>query len=70
MISKQLCPRLIRAQEVRTTIEHGYLRTTAGNVHQAATLIRDTAREFIGPFRDWIEPYLASGSASRAEGLG
>jgi uncharacterized protein YutE (UPF0331/DUF86 family) len=70
VISKQLCRRLIRAQEARTTIEHGYLGTTAGNVHQAATLIRDTAREFIGPFREWIKPYLISGSASKAEGLG
>jgi uncharacterized protein YutE (UPF0331/DUF86 family) len=58
VISKQLCRRLIRAQEARTTIEHGYLGTTAGNVHQAAQLIRDSAREFIGPFRDWITPYL------------
>jgi len=68
VISKQLCRRLIRAQEARTTIEHGYLGTTAGNVHQAATLIRDTAREFLGPFREWITPYLTSGSASEAEG--
>ena len=59
VISKQLCRRLIRAQEARTTIEHGYLGTTAGNVHQAAQLIRDSAREFIGPFRSWIAPYLA-----------
>jgi uncharacterized protein YutE (UPF0331/DUF86 family) len=58
VISKRLCRRLIRAQEARTTIEHGYLRTTAGNVHQAAQWIRDSAREFIGPFRDWITPYL------------
>jgi len=58
VISKQLCRRLIRAQDARTTIEHGYLGTTAGNVHQAAQLIRDSAREFIGPFRSWIAPYL------------
>jgi hypothetical protein len=59
VISKQLCRRLIRAQEARTTIEHGYLGTTAGNVHRAAELIRDSAREFIGPFSEWITPYLA-----------
>jgi uncharacterized protein YutE (UPF0331/DUF86 family) len=59
VISKQLCRRLIRAQDARTTIEHGYLGTTAGNVHQAARLIRESAREFIGPFRSWIAPYLA-----------
>jgi uncharacterized protein YutE (UPF0331/DUF86 family) len=58
VISKQLCRRLIRAQDARTTIEHGYLGTTAGNVHRAAQLIYESAREFIGPFRDWIAPYL------------
>lgn len=58
VISKQLCRRLIRAQDARTTIEHGYLGTSAGNVHQAAQLIHDSAREFIGPFRDWVAPYL------------
>lgn len=65
VISKQLCRGLIRAQEARTTIEHGYLGTTAGNVHQAALLIRDSAREFIGPFRDWITPYLTSEERER-----
>ena len=58
VISKQLCRRLIRAQDARTTIEHGYLGTSAGNVHRAAQLIHDSAREFIGPFREWIAPYL------------
>jgi uncharacterized protein YutE (UPF0331/DUF86 family) len=65
VISKQLCRRLIRAQEARTTIEHGYLGTTAGNVHQAAQLIRDSAREFIEPFRDWITPYLTGEERQR-----
>ncbi len=58
VLSKQLCRRLIRAQDARTTIEHGYLGTSAGNVHEAARLIRDSAREFIGAFRDWMAPYL------------
>ncbi len=58
VISKQLCRRLIRAQDARTVIEHGYLGTSAGNVHQATQLIYDSAREFIGPFRAWIAPYL------------
>lgn len=58
VINKQLCRRLIRAQDARTTIEHGYLGTSAGNVHQAAQLIHDSSREFIEPFRGWIEPYL------------
>jgi hypothetical protein len=57
-LSKRLCRRLISAQDARTTIEHGYLGTSAGNVHEAAQLIRDSAREFIGAFRDWIAPYL------------
>jgi len=59
VLGKQLCRRLIRAQDARTTIEHGYLGTSAGNVHEAAQLIHDSAREFIRAFRDWIAPYLA-----------
>lgn len=58
VLSKQLCRRLIRAQAARTTIEHGYLGASAGNVHEAAQLIHDSAREFVGAFRDWIAPYL------------
>jgi uncharacterized protein YutE (UPF0331/DUF86 family) len=58
VLSKQLCRRLIRAQEARTTVEHGYLGTSAGNVHQAARLIHESAREFIAVFRAWIAPYL------------
>lgn len=59
VISRPLCRRLIRAQDARTTIEHGYLGTSAGNVHQAARLIHDSAREFIGPFSSWIAPLLS-----------
>jgi uncharacterized protein YutE (UPF0331/DUF86 family) len=58
VLSKQLCRRLVRAQEARTTIEHGYLGTSAGNVHQAARLIHQSAREFISAFSAWIAPYL------------
>jgi hypothetical protein len=58
VLSKPLCRRLIRAQDARSTIEHGYLGSSAGYVHEAAKLIHDNAREFIGAFRDWIEPYL------------
>jgi uncharacterized protein YutE (UPF0331/DUF86 family) len=58
VLSRQLCRRLIRAQDARTTIEHGYLGASAGSVHEAAQLIRDSAREFIGAFRAWVEPYL------------
>jgi hypothetical protein len=39
-------------------IEHGYVETSAGRVHQAAELVRDGARDFIGCYRGWVEPYL------------
>jgi uncharacterized protein YutE (UPF0331/DUF86 family) len=58
VVSKSLSRRLIRAQDARTTIEHGYLGASAGKVHEAATLIHTSAREFIGVFRDWIEAFL------------
>ncbi|HEV3046968.1 MAG TPA: hypothetical protein VGY13_06360 [Solirubrobacteraceae bacterium] len=58
VISGQLSRRLIRAQEARTAVEHGYIQASAGQVHQAAELIRDSARDFIGPYRNWIETYL------------
>ena len=49
----------MQAQVARTRIEHSYVRTSAGDVHSAAILVRDAARDFIGSYRDWIEPYLA-----------
>jgi hypothetical protein len=58
VISGSLCRRLVQAQTARTRIEHSYVQTPAGDVHRAAILVRDTARDFIGPYRDWIEPYL------------
>lgn len=58
VIDGELCRRLVRAQDARTTIEHGYLQVPAGNVHQAAMLIHDAARDFIGRYRAWIEPHL------------
>jgi hypothetical protein len=60
------CRRLTRAQHVRTLIEHSYVQTPAGNVHQAAELVRETARDFIARYRKWIEPYLDDGSISCA----
>lgn len=30
----------------------------AGDVHRAAELVHDTARDFIGRYGAWIEPYL------------
>jgi hypothetical protein len=59
IISASLCRRLVQAQNARTRIEHSYVQTPAGDVHRAAILVRDTARDFIGSYRDWIEPHLA-----------
>jgi hypothetical protein len=39
-------------------IEHSYVKVPAGKVHEAAELIAVCAREFIGPYRAWIEDYL------------
>lgn len=39
-------------------IEHGYIQTSAGRVHQAAELVRESARDFIAPYRAWVEMYL------------
>jgi hypothetical protein len=59
IITARLFGRLVQAQNARTRIEHSYVHTPAGDVHRAAILVRDTARDFIGSYRDWIEPYLA-----------
>ena len=58
VISKALCNRLKRAQKARTLIEHSYVQVPAGNVHGAAELIHEAARDFVGPYRAWIEEYL------------
>jgi uncharacterized protein YutE (UPF0331/DUF86 family) len=58
VISGELCRKLRRAQKARTMIEHSYVKVPAGNVHQAAELVVSSAREFIGPYRDWVEAYL------------
>ncbi len=39
-------------------IEHDYIDTSAGRVHQAANLVHESARDFIGRYRAWMEPYL------------
>ena len=59
VISASLCRRLVQARNARTRIEHSYVETPAGDVHRAAILVRDTARDFAGSYRDWIEPFLA-----------
>jgi uncharacterized protein YutE (UPF0331/DUF86 family) len=61
VIDGELCRRLTRAQEARSMIEHSYVETTAGRVHQSAKLVHDSARDFIGPYRRWIEPFIREG---------
>ena len=58
VISPSLCRQLVAAQNARARIEHGYVGIPAGDVHRAATLVRDAARDFIGAYRDWIGRYL------------
>ena len=58
VISDSLRRRLVRAQKARSTLEHGYVEIPAGDVHRAAVLVHEAARDFIGRYRAWIEPYL------------
>jgi len=58
VIGAELCRRLIRAQKARAMIEHSYAKVPAGNAHRAAELVRESALDFIGRYRGWIEPYL------------
>ena len=58
VIDGGLCRRLTRAQRARSLIEHSYVQTPAGDVHRAAVLVHDSARDFIGPYREWIGDYL------------
>jgi hypothetical protein len=58
VIGAALCRKLRRAQKARTMIEHSYVKVPAGKVHEAAELIAVSAREFIGPYRAWVEDYL------------
>lgn len=60
VISEGLRRRLVQAQNARTRIEHSYVQTPAGDVHRAAILVREAARDFMGSYRAWIEPHLAS----------
>jgi uncharacterized protein YutE (UPF0331/DUF86 family) len=62
VIDGELCRRLTRAQDARSMIEHSYIETSAGRVHQSAKLVHDAARDFIGRYRTWIEPYLQDGA--------
>jgi uncharacterized protein YutE (UPF0331/DUF86 family) len=66
VIDGELCRRLTRAQDARSMIEHSYVQTPAGKVHQTAILVRDTARDFIGRYRAWVEPHLLDGADSKS----
>ena len=59
VIGRGLYRQLVRAQTARTRIEHSYVQTPAGDVHRAATLVRDAARDFVSSYRTWIEPLIA-----------
>jgi len=58
VIDAGICRRLENGQKARSRLEHDYLHMSAGEVHRATKTVRQTAQEFIGPFRAWIEPYL------------
>lgn len=64
IIDGGLCRRLTQAQKARSMIEHGYVGTVAGDVHRAAQLVHETARDFMGPYRAWIGPHLAEDVAT------
>jgi len=57
-IEPALCRRLKRLQKVRAEIEHEYLQIKAGRLHEAVGLLVASARDFVGPYTAWIEPYL------------
>jgi hypothetical protein len=63
VIDGALCRRLVRAQSARAMIEHGYLQAAAGDVHRAAELVHDSARDFIAAYRMWVEGYLDDGDS-------
>ena len=58
VVDARLCRRLTLAQRARSAIEHGYVGTNAGDVHRAAGLVHDAARDFIGRYRVFIAPHL------------
>jgi uncharacterized protein YutE (UPF0331/DUF86 family) len=58
VLGRAFCRRLVRAQKARSMLEHSYVDIPAGDVHRAAELVHETALEFIGPYRAWIEPFL------------
>lgn len=65
VIDRSLCRRLLQAQKARSMIEHSYVQTPAGDVHRAAELVHETALDFVGFYRAWIEPYLENDAAAK-----
>jgi hypothetical protein len=51
-------PSAVKAQNHRSQIEHEYPGLLARKLHDAASLIRETSREFFARYRAWVEPYL------------
>ena len=62
VIDGELCRRLIRAQRARSVIEHSYVKTPAGDVHRAAELVHEAARDFVGVYAPWVAPQLEGGA--------
>jgi hypothetical protein len=60
VIDGSLCRRLVRAQGARRRLEHSYVGINAGDVHGAATLVHETALDFVRAYRSWIGPFLAT----------
>lgn len=58
VIDSSLCRKLKDAQRTRSAIEHDYLEMNAGRMHQSVNTLSAAAREFIGAFAAWIEPYV------------
>lgn len=58
VIGAALCKRLRRAQRARNLIEHDYEKVNAGQLHEVAEEVRELGRDFLRPFRAWIEPLL------------
>lgn len=58
VISAALSRRLRNAQRMRNLIEHDYDKVSAGQLHKVAEVVRGLSREFVRPFRDWVEPKL------------
>lgn len=58
VIDGGICRRLEKGQKARSRLEHDYLYISAGDVYRATKTVRQTAQEFIGPYRAWIESYL------------